>query len=141
MAADTPGPKVSGKLYWVSSDGKEMPPTPPSRVNIGYWDDVGLKATIMGKNEDGRMTIVTTQGTARVNSDGTFCVTVNIKEIPARITLIGLQYRDAANRDATIQRENGELIKIDISKSVSEADSSSKCNSQWWFGVTHLHPE
>ncbi len=22
-----------------------------------------------------------------------------------------------------------------------KVDSSSKCNSQWWFGVTHLHPE
>jgi hypothetical protein len=23
----------------------------------------------------------------------------------------------------------------------NKADSSLKCNSQWWFGITHFHPE
>ncbi len=34
-------------------------------------------------------------------------------------------------------------ISADISGAIVTitADSSSKCNSQWWFGVTHLHPE
>ena len=31
-------------------------------------------------------------------------------------------------------------IRPDVSEYI-KADSSLKCNSQWWFGVTHLHPE
>lgn len=120
LADDLGGPTITGKLYWVAKDGKEMPPTQPSRVNIGYWDNDGLKATIMGKDENGRMTMVTAQGTARLNTDGTFSVTVNLREIPAGIVFVGLQYRDAANRDSTIRRENGDSIKIDISKGLSE---------------------
>jgi hypothetical protein len=57
-----------------------------------------------------------------VNADGTFSVTVTQEGLPPGIVLIGLQYRDAADRAATIQRRSGEPVKIDIRKATARVD-------------------
>jgi len=122
IAADTRGPVISGTLYFVAQDGKEMPPTPPSWVHIGYWDSDGLKASFTGKAEDGRIVLVSTLDTARVNADGKFSVTLTRDGVPPGIVLVGLQYRDAADRAATISRGSGEPVKIDISKAAARVE-------------------
>jgi hypothetical protein len=122
IAADGRGPVISGTLYVVAQDGKEAPPTAPSRVHIGYWDGDALKASFTGETERGRVVLVSTLGTARVNADGTFSITVTQEGLPKGIVLVGLLYHDAANRPVTIQRRSGEPVKIDISKAPARVE-------------------
>jgi hypothetical protein len=63
-----------------------------------------------------------------------FALTCNIM-MPDN-TIINKAVLGQAKKGKISELSNSEKRRLNI-----QADSSLKCNSQWWFGITHFHPE
>jgi hypothetical protein len=108
--------KVSGKLYWINNDGKEMPPTPLGWVGVVYWKGTKVADSIkVVKNAEGKMIVVHPIGTGKVNKDGYFSFNIDINEIPEEQKIISLIHVTVDGQMGNfIKKDTGEIVKLEI---------------------------
>jgi len=117
VAAEDKGEvKVSGKLYWINNDGKEMPPTPLGWVGVVYWKGTKVADSIkVVKNSEGKMIVVHPIGTGKVNEDGYFSFNIDINEIPEEQKIISLIHVTVDGQMGNfIKKDTGEIVKLEI---------------------------
>src|ERR1035437_9000497 len=110
--------RVSGILYWVNGEGKEMPPSPLGRVNVGYWKGNDMYSSFKAIEEDGKLITISLIGTSKVKKDGSFDVVVNLSEIPEEQKVVWLVLDQISGSKGLIMRnQDGNALKIQIEAS------------------------